>query len=294
MNLKTIALATTALVAIAAGPANAGQYMGKVNLGLGYAGEDYNFGGEFDQDLDYTTLHGSASVNIPYSDRVNLQLDIFGNESLDEAFDGPNNGSSYGGFGAGLHINYKDPSVGAIGVFGAVGRAAIGGTSSYADGAVFAAGLEGEYYCNVWTLSAQLGYLDSDHTVFGLVKNAGFARAGVAFYASNKLKLSGGVGYLNGDTTNSGPSGDFEQWNWSLGAEYLFGKSVPVSTYVEYRGLSNEVYFAGREDEDRHEVRAGVRFYFGGGDDLQKADREGASFESPDIITLPRFRPISP
>ena len=28
-------------------------------------------------------LHGSASVNVPYNDRVNLQFDIFGNESLD-------------------------------------------------------------------------------------------------------------------------------------------------------------------------------------------------------------------
>jgi hypothetical protein len=290
MNLKTIALATTALVAIAAAPANAGQYMGKVNLGFGNAWEDGNFGGESNYDLDYTTLHGSASVNIPYSDRVNLQLDIFGNESLDEAFSSGPDGSFYGGFGAGVHLNYKDPTVGAIGVFGAVARAAVGGTSS-SDGAVFAAGLEGEYYCNAWTLSAQLGYLDSDHTVYGLVKNAGFAKAGVAFYASNKLKLAGSVGYLNGDTTNSGPASDFEEWNWAFSVEYLFGKTVPVSTYIEYRGQDVEVYNSNTLEEERHEVRAGVRFYFGAGDDLMKADREGASFESPDLITWPRFNP---
>jgi hypothetical protein len=155
MNLKTIALATTALVAIAAAPAQAGQYVGKMNLGFGNAWEDYNFGGENSLDLDYTTLHGSASVNVPYNDRINVQIDIFGSASMDEAFSNGPDGSFYGGFGAGLHLNHKDPAVGAIGVFGAVGRAAVGGTFS-SDGAVFAAGLEGEYYCNAWTLSAQL------------------------------------------------------------------------------------------------------------------------------------------
>lgn len=288
MNLKMIALATTALVAIAAAPAQAGQYMGKVNLGFGYAWEDYNFGGEgADFDLAYTTLHGNASVNVPYSDRVNVQFDIFGNESLDEAFGGESDGSFYGGFGAGMHINHKDPAVGAIGIFGAVARAAVAGTSS-SDGAVFAAGFEGEYYCNSWTLSAQIGYLDSDHTVFGLVKNAGFARAGVAYYPSSRLKLSGNVGYLNGDTTNSGTADDFDEWNWAFSLEYMFGKSVPVSTYIEYRGQNVEVFDSPTADQDRHEVRAGVRFYFGT-DDLIKADREGASFESPDLITWPRF-----
>jgi hypothetical protein len=292
MNLKTIALATTALVAIAATPANAGQYMGKVNLGLGYAWENYSDGGENnpDFDLNYTALHGSASVNVPYSDLVNLQFDIFGNASLDDSDGGESSSSHYGGFGAGMHINYKDPLAGALGVFAAVARAAVGAGYT-TDGAVFAAGLEGEYYCNAWTLSAQIGYLDSDSNVYGLVKNAGFAQAGVAYYASSKLKLSGNVGYLNGDTWNTGGASDVEEWNWAFGIEYLFGKSIPVSTYVEYQGQSVEYYSPNTWQDDRHEVRAGVRFYFGGGNDLQKADREGASFKSPDLITWPRFNP---
>jgi hypothetical protein len=292
MNLKTIALATTALVAIAAAPAMAGQYMGKVNLGVGNAWESYDTNSPPDAELDYTALHGSASVNIPYSERVNLQLDIFGNASMDEAFGGEASGSFYGGFGVGMHINYKDPSAGALGVFAAVGRAAVAGTDSYAtDGAVFAAGLEGEYYCNAWTLMAQVGYLDSDTTVYGLVKNAGFAKVGAAYYASSKLKLAGNVGYLNGDTWNTGNASDVENFNWAFSVEYLFGKSVPVSTYVEYKGQNTEYYSGNSWNDERHEVRAGVRFYFGAGNDLQKADREGASFESPDIITLPRFNP---
>lgn len=297
MELRSIALATTALVAIAtfALPATAGgsSYMGKVNLGFGAAWEDWSDGGESndDIDLDYTTLHGSASVNVPYNDRVNLQFDIFGNESLDEAFaDGPD-GSFYGGFGAGLHLNYRDPQVGALGVFGAVGRANVGGTSS-SDMYVFAAGFEGEYYCNAWTLRAQVGYLDSDESGF-LVKEAGFIRAGVSFYPSKRLKLSGDVGYLDGETLTSAyytPSlGDASEWNWAFSVEYLFGQTVPVSTYLEYKGQNSESDSTSPQtDADRHEVSAGVRFYFGGDSDLQKADREGAGMSSPDIITWPR------
>jgi hypothetical protein len=286
MELRTIALATTALVAIAtfAQPVSAAgsSYMGKVNLGLGYAWEDWFDG---NTELDYTTLHGSASVNVPYNDRVNFQFDIFGAESLDEYED--DDGSYYGGFGAGLHLNYRDPEVGALGVFGTVGRAAIGSTSAY-DFVVFAGGIEGEYYCNAWTLSAQAGLFDSDASGYYMIQEAAFIRAGAAYYPSKRLKLAGNVGYLDGNTSNVVDPDDVTAWNWGLSIEYLFGQSVPVSTYLDYRGQSMEAY-DGADQHDRHEVRAGVRFHFGVTDDLQKADRQGAGFESPDILTWGRF-----
>lgn len=289
MNFKATALATTALVAIAAAPADAGQYMGKVNLGVGYAWENYSDGGESssDFDLNYTTIHGSASVNVPYSDRVNLQFDVYGAASMDQKWDcGPTCGSSYQGQGLGFHINYKDPASGGLGVFATVGRVDVGSTSD-SDAVFYAAGLEGEYYCNAWTLSAQVGYADSDSSVWGVVKNAGFARAGVAYYPSSRLKLAAAVGYLNGETWISNAS-DLDEWNWNFSVEHMFGKSIPVSTYIEYKGQSLEEWQNPVGEIDRHEVRAGVRFYFGAGDDLQKADREGASFESPDIMTWGR------
>lgn len=295
MELRTIALTTTALVAIASAvnPANAaGQYMGKVNLGLGFAWEEWADGGEDSSDvteLDYATLHGSASVNVPYNDRVNFQFDIFGSESLDEGWDCGNEcGSFYGGFGAGLHLNYRDEE-GALGVFGTVGRAAIGETSS-ADFVVYGAGIEGQYFCNAWTFGAQAGYLDTDDSGYGLMKEAAFIRASANYYPSKRLKLSGGVGYVAGDTWGSDDASDVTDWNWAFSIEYLFGKSIPVSTYLEYRGQHTEAYDSPEDEHDRHELRAGVRFMFGGGgDDLMEADRDGAGFEMPDIITWLRF-----
>jgi predicted porin len=293
MDLRRIALTTTALVAIAtvASPAQAGQYMGKVNLGFGHAWEDYSCdGGECSLDLEYTTLHGSASVNVPYNERVNFQFDIFGNESLDEAFDcGDTCGSFYGGFGAGAHLNYNDPQVGAIGVFGALGRAAAADTTPE-DFVVFAGGLEAQYFCNAWTVSAQAGFLDTDQSGYGLVKEAGFIRVGGIYYPAKNLKISAGIGYLDGDTTSTDDPDTVSEWNWSFGIEYLFGKTMPISTYVEYRGQSSEAYSPNTYEADRHEGRIGVRFAFGpGADDLQKQDRDGAAFESPDILTWSRF-----
>ena len=82
MKVKTIALASSALVAVAtlAAPASAGSYMGKVNLGVGHYWEDYSDGGESSGDWEnnFTAIHGAASVNVPYNDRVNLQFDVFG------------------------------------------------------------------------------------------------------------------------------------------------------------------------------------------------------------------------
>jgi hypothetical protein len=297
MELRSIALATTALVAIAtvAAPAHAGQYMGKVNLGFGFAWEDIESGGESTNDLDYTTMHGSASVNVPYSEWVNLQFDIFGSQSLDEAWDNNCNngcGSFYSGFGAGAHLNYRDPMTGALGVFGTVGRSNVAGRSGTwsTHFVVFAAGIEGEYYCNAWTLSAQVGFLDTDVTGYGLMREAGFARAGVAYYPSKRLKIAGSVGYMAGDTSSTVPTSDVDVVDWNFSIEYLFGKSIPVSTYLEYRGHATEAFSSPVWEFDRHEVRGGVRFMFGGtGDDLKQADREGAGMQSPDIITLPRF-----
>jgi predicted porin len=151
---------------------------------------------------------------------------------------------------------------------------------------VMVAGFEGQYYANAWTLRAQAGYLDSDSgDGYGyLVQEAGFLRAGADYYASKILKVSGEVGYLDGHTNS--PDEDATTWDWAVSAEYAFGKSVPVSAYVEYRGQQTE---ASDYQIERDAISVGVRFYFGGDNDLQKADREGAGFSMPDMTTLSRY-----
>lgn len=292
MKVRAFALTTSALVAVAtfAAPASAGEYAGKINLGAGYTWDDYDNGGE-GFDSNFSAIHGSGSVNIPYNDVVNLQLDVFSAASMDNHGDGAEN--YYGGSGLGVHLNYRDAQ-GALGVFGTLGRAN-DGASEDGDHVVFAAGFEGQYFANEWTLRGQAGWLDSDDRG-EMFQQAGFIDLGADYYASGKLKLSGSVGYMDGEKSTgtyftSAETNDATHWNWVLGAEYLFGKSVPVSTYVEYRGQNTEITDGGDTAEiDTHAVNVGVRFYFGGGD-LMKADREGAGMTIQDIITRPRAEP---
>ena len=74
MKVRAIALTTSALVAVAAlaAPASAGDYVGKINLGAGYTWDEYDDGGEGSFDNNFSAINGSASVNIPYNDVVNL------------------------------------------------------------------------------------------------------------------------------------------------------------------------------------------------------------------------------
>ena len=69
MQFKTLTLATTSLVALglAVGSASAGnEYAGKFSFSVGNAWENYGQdGGESDFDLQYPTLQGSGSVNVP-------------------------------------------------------------------------------------------------------------------------------------------------------------------------------------------------------------------------------------
>ena len=113
---------------------------------------------------------------------------------------------------------------------------------------------------------------------------------GANYYPSNRIKLSGSVGYIDGATSGSSDPWDVTEWNWTLGVEYMFGKSIPVSTYLEYRGQRSEVNWSSPSDTiERDAINVGVRFYFGGDGDMMKADREGAGMTTPDIITWPRY-----
>jgi predicted porin len=254
---------------------------------VGNAWEDYgNDGGESSFDLQYPALQGFGSVTIPYSQWVVMQLDLAGAASLDEGY----GGSFFGGFGGDARVFYRDPKVGALGVYVGVGRANVGSTSS-SDFAVWDAGIEGELYCNNWTLRAQAGYLDSDNNGW-LLQEAGHINGTVIWYPGKHLKVSAGIGYAAGTArTTGGPSSfvDSDQWNWAVGAEYLFGKSIPVSVYVDYRGQDVENHYSGGDGGfTRNALNVGLRFPFGSGDDMMQNDREGVGYDPVDLVIMPK------
>jgi hypothetical protein len=244
--------------------------MGDVSLGYGYSWMGFDDFGPFDDDLDYPAIFGQGRVNLPYSDTVNVQLDVLGRASMDDSiFSGKSATADFSHVVLGGHINYRDDQ-GMLGVFAGAGR-----VYEFLGAPVFMAGIEGQYFCNQWTLSAQVGYLDSQESF--LLSNAGFIQGGAAYYASKKLKLTGSLAYIDGEF-NFYTDSDVQEWAWTLGAHYWFGGSVPVSGFIEYRGRSVDIESF---NMDENTVNAGLTFHFGG-DGFQDADRNGASADLPD------------
>ncbi len=285
MQFRTLALATTSLVALGlSAQANAAdKMMGDLNFGFGLNWEDWNDDvGSEAYDLEYPAIFGGGRVNVPYSDTVNVQFDVLGRTSLDQSFfSGKGANSQAGYFAIASHLNYRDDQ-GMLGVFGAVGRVNETFYNFGPSAPIFMTGIEGQYYCDQWTFRGQLAYLDSDESY--LLSNAGAIRVGTNYYVNKQLKLTGDVAYIAGDF------GFFdgvpvEQWAWGLGAHYWFGKSMPVSGFVEYRGRNADGDFGGEGDTslEQNAVNFGVIFHFGGGDGFEDTDRNGASADLPDL-----------
>lgn len=283
MQFKALTLATTSLMALGLATAPVAsaktEMMGEVELDVSYYWDDYGAEGSSYED-EYTVIIGTARVNVPYDEWYNLQFDVTGAASTYEDVDS----SSAGHFGVGAHVNWRDPRVGLLGVFMAVGRA---NAFNYGNGPTYLAGFEGQYYCEQWTFAGQLGYWDSGFET-SLLQNAGFLRGVVSYYASERLKLTGALKYIDGELPDGSDSDiDSDGWDWDLRVDYLFGKSMPVATFVEVGGRYSETYFGFGNDEELDVVWAniGVTFYLGGEgtSDLKYQDRNGASADLPDF-----------
>lgn len=282
MNWKSLALISTSVVALgfsasASLAAPAPATTARIDMGFTPWWDSYDYGGEH-ADYSYTSLTGMARVNIPYNPFYNVQLDVFGDASLNHGyFNGKGWGN--GNFGFGAHINYRDPSEGLIGIFAAVGR--VWDIYSYNNSPAVMAGLEGQYYCGHWSLYGQAGYMDSDGY---FQNNSGFVRALASYYASPKLKLRGGLAYIDGDYGNPGDL-NATAWAWEAGGEYWFGKSVPVAVTLKYQGRQSEIHESSNYDLDTNEVTIGLSFFFGGGgvDSIEEADKNNTSVETPNF-----------
>lgn len=302
MQFKTLALATTSLMALglAAAPvaqAKGGpQLMGEVELDLSYYWDDWNFGSEgssSDSETEYTTFIGAGRVNIPYDEWYNLQVDIFGLAALADL----DTYAPAGFFGGATHINWRNPNVGLLGVAFGVGRVNSDSVFGGKNAMTFLAALEGQWYCERWTFYGQLGYWDSDQNSF-LLQNAGFLRGVVTYYGDPRWKIAGALKYIDGEITDSGYFDEFvdsDSWDWSLRGDYMFGRSMPVATFLEIGGRYADTNFGSSSDPelDVFWVNLGVTFYLGGDgvSDLQYHDRNGASVDMPnfDEVRAPLF-----
>jgi len=279
MNLKSLALISTSIVALgisSMAAQAASTTMGVVYLGFAEWWDNYDYPGSSSWDYNHPSVYGSGRVNIPYDTSTNVQVDVFGDASLHSS-SGSLPAGALGNMGIGVHLNSRDQSQGLIGVFGATGR--VWDVNGYNNSPVFIAGLEGQYFCGHWTGYVQAGYMDSDSNS-NFMQNAGFVRVLVSYYANPRLKLTGGLGYIDGETDGYNANA----WTYQADAQYWFGKSVPVAFTLKYEGRESQVHYSSSYNPqlNSNQVMAGFSLYFGGGS-VEEADKTGAGTETPNF-----------
>lgn len=219
--------------------------------------------------------NAAGRLNIPLSPNFSVQLDG-GSEfytSLNDSEE-PERTTTVG-----VHLSYRVPSRGLIGVFAAHGWSPMQYGEKYAARMY---GVEGQLYRGDWTFYAQAGVADvtrSDGELEG-VNDARFAR-GVARYffdANTKLEVelsyARATPYIDGDD-----NGKFWGWGASFERKLFDLHRHPVYWSLAYRRGS---YDATTEDDILTEqvFKVGLKVLFGA-TDLKHNDRYGATLDLP-------------
>jgi hypothetical protein len=284
MNWKMAGMAGTALSVLmlsGVSVAGANKFTGNVSLAVGQTFQD-DLGGFFDD--SFTTISGDAKLNVAFSSNINLQLDFAGAG----AFADDNFGASLdrdASFQGSAHLYYRNNQY-AVGLFGGAGVSS--GPTFFGPGSdaeYYFVGAQGQYYWNNFTFGVDVGYFDSSADGFGpddlYYNNAWFTNAEVRWYASEKVTVTGNVGYMSGEAFNGGA--DVDTWRWGAKVEYWPEVKEPLSLWVAYEGRTTEADFNPVSiDKDTHTVKIGVTFHFGVDGTSQENDRNGPAFNTID------------
>jgi hypothetical protein len=209
---------------------------------------------------------------------LHLQADFSGEINVHNRSD---DDTYLGSFGGGLHPGWRDPELGSLGAFAAMGQFGIndldGPTrTTYAWGV----GLEGQIFFDPATLYLQAGYLDREPLSSGgdvnALKNAGFGRVVGRWFCGEDLELDLEASYAQGKMD---PDGDnVHIGGWGAGVEARW-PGTPLAGFLRYTGA---YYFQDDDSDKLLETRIGfgVRVYFGQ-PSLKANDRHGVSLDLP-------------
>jgi hypothetical protein len=187
---------------------------------------------------------------------------------------------------SGVHVSWRDPNLGLLGGFIAVGQ----GEADVTSNAFLAVGGEGQLYFGPFTLYGQGGVLNPDADGLSIeneFQDAFFAR-GVARYFFNENSFFGSdnrlqaeFAFVDGDIDHGDDQGQILEW----GARYDLTLDLPIigqtHAFLGYRGARFE-----NQDEDDsffdHTVYVGSSYSFGG-PTMQDFDRTGATLDLPNF-----------
>jgi hypothetical protein len=226
-----------------------------------------------------THFMGSAfgAVSIPLGTNLSIQIDQqiegYADQSDDEA-------PVMAGV-TGLHLSWRDPSLGLFGVFGGL---TMGSTqeTSMEDPLGFLVGGEGQMYFNDFTLYAQAGYghhyVDTDPEGF---RNGWFVRGIGRYFISDDVMIEADFAYGHTDTFIDGnDAGDI--YNWGVKGKWRPMEDMPFYTTLAYRG---GYYDATTEDDHGKDHAFLVGFsIMVGPQTLKENDRAGATLSTPMLV----------
>ena len=133
-----------------------------------------------------------------------------------------------GRFGAGAHVNMRNPSRGLIGLFGGLGSV----DADQDDTAnVLWGGAEGQLYINMLTLYGQIGAVDSDNSHDSLDFSHLFARGVLRYYVNPNWVIEGEASYTQGIIHSDA----MDAIGW--GAKTKFG--LGTSPFVAYNNCAS-------------------------------------------------------
>jgi hypothetical protein len=273
MRTRTLSLA--AIVALGVSPAMANDYVGTFELGAGYIIDvnDKNNNTSLDDD-SFPLIEGVARGNIPLAENFALQLDAGGLATFGQRSGGEDYLQTVF-FGA-AHLTYRTEEF-ALGALAQLGSAN-GGEDENANFYNF--GGEGLYNLSDFTLIAQGGYFwANDENQNDVMTDAWWVRGVARFYAGADTRIQGEFSYADGEERNSGGD-EVTAMTWGGRIDHSFGG--PVAVFVGYKGTNIENVDLSPEEITEHTVTLGLNLRFGA-DSIKSADRNGPSFDTPDV-----------
>lgn len=305
MKKLVVSLTVAGFAALGAQSANAADFepqaaiqdlvvSGYVESWTGYTflsslgGENAQPGDSPDPD-NYFASGLSGRLSLPLGDNLSMQMDA-GIEYNETAFDDDGSDETFeSAFQLGSHFTYRDPGMGAFGIFGAFG-------SSRTDDdniGFYAVGGEGQMYLDNITLYLQGGYFDAvDYESNPNASNrqdpfhnALFVRGVGRWFLSPDSRLQGEFSYANGDQDSDDYNMHLIEWGVRFDT-VLPGLPVIGDTpvFVGYRGTRFDSEGDGPDDDDgqatEHTVMVGFTHSFGG-NSMQEFDRVGATLDLP-------------
>jgi hypothetical protein len=289
MRVKSLALATTALVAFGAAATAvqareaAPKYAVDVYINVFHTWADDD---ETVAAIEASTggLDGRTTVNVPFSESGALQVDLFGTTELGADYDDTDSEETLTeGFGFVGEFNFRDGD-GLLGGFMGGGSLGVLDNPSVM---FYLAGAEGQWWCDNWTFGVQLGVADGDSDE-AVASEAVFVNGEIRHYLSKSLRLRLNGGYLNGSLEGGEAEGqDVDVWWWGARGDWWVGKSIPTSLFAAVEGVYSDADEGGESGGEFEEVtlKVGVALHFGVEDQMDN-DRNGKANIHMDYIRL--------